>query len=93
MSSEVTVTVCPDGPLLIRGPARLADENGIVVEHRRNVLALCRCGRSGRKPLCDGSHRPSRFRDASSAETIRDAISSRPSVDRASKPDGVSPTE
>ena len=76
--ADVTITVCPDGPLLVRGPARLEDENGTAVDHRRNVLALCRCGRSARKPLCDGSHRLSRFRDPSSAETISTAVAPRP---------------
>ncbi len=77
-SSEVTITVCADGPLLVRGPARLEDENGEAVEHRRNVVALCRCGRSQRKPLCDGSHRLTRFRDPSSAAAMTAAVSPRP---------------
>lgn len=71
---DVTITVCPHGPLLVRGPAQLEDENGEAVEHHRNVLALCRCGRSTRKPLCDGSHRLARFRDASTAASISEAI-------------------
>ncbi|MGI8459962.1 MAG: CDGSH iron-sulfur domain-containing protein [Propionibacteriaceae bacterium] len=59
--------VCPDGPLLVRGPASIRDAAGQPVEHDRNVIALCRCGRSGLKPLCDGSHRSSRFRDRATA--------------------------
>ena len=38
--------------------------------HDRTVLALCRCGRSRLKPLCDGSHRLSRFRDPATAEKL-----------------------
>jgi CDGSH-type Zn-finger protein len=34
------------------------------------VIALCRCGRSRLKPLCDGSHRLSNFRDAATATQI-----------------------
>ena len=63
LGTDVTVTVCPDGPLLVRGPAQLRTADGHLVEHDRTVLALCRCGRSRLKPLCDGSHRLSRFRD------------------------------
>ena len=63
LSRDVTVTICPDGPLLLRGPARLRTADGRTVEHDRTVVALCRCGRSRLKPLCDGSHRLSRFRD------------------------------
>jgi CDGSH-type Zn-finger protein len=77
-SDEVTITVCPDGPLLVRGPVQFEDELGTAVEHRRNVVALCRCGRSRRKPLCDGSHRQSRFRAASDAETLGAALSNGP---------------
>ncbi len=67
---DVTVTVCPDGPLLLRGPARLRTADGRTVEHDRSVLALCRCGRSRLKPLCDGSHRLSRFRDPADADQL-----------------------
>ena len=62
----VTVTVCPDGPLLLRGPAHLLTADGSEVDHDRTALALCRCGRSRLKPLCDGSHRLTRFRDPAS---------------------------
>ena len=66
----VTVTVCPDGPLLVRGPARLLTAGGSQVDHDRTVLALCRCGRSRLKPLCDGSHRLSKFRDPATPEQL-----------------------
>lgn len=68
--ADVTVTICPDGPLLLRGPAEVRTVDGRTVEHDRTVLALCRCGRSRLKPLCDGSHRLSRFRDPASAEQL-----------------------
>lgn len=64
------VTVCPDGPLLVRGPVRLLTIDGVEVEQGRNVLALCRCGRSRLKPLCDGSHRASRFRDPADGDEM-----------------------
>jgi CDGSH-type Zn-finger protein len=50
-----TVTVYPDGPLVVRGDVRVRDLDGTVFEQARTI-ALCRCGRSARKPLCDGSH-------------------------------------
>lgn len=70
LGADVTVTVCPDGPLLVRGPAQLRTADGHLVEHDRPVLALCRCGRSRLKPLCDGSHRLSRFRDPASPDQL-----------------------
>lgn len=67
---EVSVTVCPDGPLLVRGPAQLRTVDGATVEHARSVVALCRCGRSRLKPLCDGSHRLVKFRDPATPEQL-----------------------
>jgi CDGSH-type Zn-finger protein len=54
----------PDGPLLVRGPFVLRDEDGATVAVRRRTVALCRCGRSRRLPLCDGTHRPAGFTTA-----------------------------
>ncbi|MCZ4554045.1 CDGSH iron-sulfur domain-containing protein [Rhodococcus maanshanensis] len=53
----VTITVCPNGPLLVRGPAKLLDADGNPVPRHRKVVALCRCGRSGLAPFCDGTHK------------------------------------
>jgi CDGSH-type Zn-finger protein len=66
----VTITVCPDGPLLVRGSSTLRTADGTLVEHDRPVVALCRCGRSRLKPLCDGSHRLARFRDPATPEQL-----------------------
>ncbi|MFP5334411.1 MAG: CDGSH iron-sulfur domain-containing protein [Actinomycetes bacterium] len=55
--ARTTITVYPDGPLVLRGPAALLDEEGRPVQRRRRTVALCRCGRSGITPFCDGSHK------------------------------------
>ncbi|MGW6375200.1 CDGSH iron-sulfur domain-containing protein [Rhodococcus sp. NPDC055112] len=55
--AAVTITVCPGGPLLVRGPVQLLDSDGNPVPRHRKVIALCRCGRSGLAPYCDGSHK------------------------------------
>ncbi|CAM3232395.1 CDGSH iron-sulfur domain-containing protein [Prescottella defluvii] len=55
--SEVVVTVCPDGPLLVRGPVSLVDATGSPIANERATIALCRCGRTGRPPFCDSSHK------------------------------------
>jgi CDGSH-type Zn-finger protein len=52
---EPRVTVYPDGPLVVRGDVRIEDVDGNAIEPTR-IVALCRCGRSALKPLCDGSH-------------------------------------
>ncbi|MBK8436328.1 MAG: CDGSH iron-sulfur domain-containing protein [Austwickia sp.] len=55
-SLRATITPCPDGPLLVRGPVDIVDVDGKPVPGQRPTMALCRCGASARKPFCDGSH-------------------------------------
>ncbi|MCS4593216.1 CDGSH iron-sulfur domain-containing protein [Brevibacterium sediminis] len=58
-----TITPCPDGPLLIRGDfAVLTAPGREETATERRVVALCRCGKTGIPPLCDGSHRAVGFR-------------------------------
>ena len=43
------------GPLWVRGGIPVISADGFVYE-TRNRVTLCRCGNSGNKPFCDGSH-------------------------------------
>jgi CDGSH-type Zn-finger protein len=52
-----SVTACPDGPLLVRGDVEILLASGEPAPRRRATVALCRCGASGIKPYCDGSHK------------------------------------
>jgi CDGSH-type Zn-finger protein len=65
---EATITPYRDGPLLVRGPFRLLDQNGEEIEVDRGTVALCRCGKSRLRPFCDGSHKVVRFSAPSGAE-------------------------
>ncbi|WP_347060171.1 CDGSH iron-sulfur domain-containing protein [Blastococcus sp. HT6-30] len=56
-----TITPYRDGPLLVRGNFRLVDQDGAEIDPGRDTIALCRCGKSGIKPFCDGSHKRSGF--------------------------------
>jgi len=51
-----SVTVYPDGPLVVRGDFQLREVDGETLAEGHTV-ALCRCGRSALKPFCDGSHK------------------------------------
>jgi CDGSH-type Zn-finger protein len=51
------------GPLWVRGGVQVLSADGNAYEVR-NRVALCRCGASGNKPFCDGSHVSSGFNDA-----------------------------
>jgi CDGSH-type Zn-finger protein len=61
-TAPVVLTPCPDGPILVRGDVEIRDAAGRVVPRRRATVALCRCGASGIKPFCDGSHKAIGFR-------------------------------
>ena len=43
------------GPLWVRGGIPVVSADGTPYEVR-NRMTLCRCGRSGNKPFCDGRH-------------------------------------
>ena len=58
---RVTITPYRDGPLLVRGPFTLVDQDGQEIEVGREVVALCRCGKSRLKPLCDSTHKTAGF--------------------------------
>lgn len=64
----VVITPYRDGPLIVRGPVRLQDMNGREIETHRGTIALCRCGKSRIRPLCDGTHKLSNFRAPSALE-------------------------
>jgi CDGSH-type Zn-finger protein len=68
-SPAASVTVTEDGPLIVSGAIPLYRRRVVKSEHgepltwdtterfrQREGYALCRCGQSGRKPYCDGSH-------------------------------------
>jgi CDGSH-type Zn-finger protein len=67
-----TITPYRDGPLIVRGPFRVVDQDGVEVELDRTTVALCRCGRSARKPFCDGSHKLVGFSAPSGREPVPD---------------------
>ena len=60
LPSEIGVMV--NGPLWVTGgiPVDVGDEGTLQT---RNRVALCRCGASSRKPLCDGSRKEAGFVD------------------------------
>jgi len=68
---EVVITPYRDGPLLVRGPFRLRDQDGGEIVVERETVALCRCGKSRIRPFCDGTHKLTRFRAPSSLEVER----------------------
>jgi CDGSH-type Zn-finger protein/uncharacterized Fe-S cluster protein YjdI len=63
------VRPAPDGPLYLHGDIEVLDESG-ALRLADTRVALCRCGRSANKPLCNGAHLVTGFHDAGA---VRDA--------------------
>lgn len=64
----VTIRCRMNGPLVVEMPLdptgepqrlRVTDPHGheLAVPDQKRAVALCRCGHSGTKPFCDGSHK------------------------------------
>jgi CDGSH-type Zn-finger protein len=68
-----TITPYRDGPLIVRGDFRLVDQDGAEIDPGRRTVALCRCGKSGIKPFCDGTHKRSGFSAPSTPSRPRPA--------------------
>ena len=68
-----TITPYRDGPLIVRGDFRLLDQDGVEIDPGRETIALCRCGKSGIKPFCDGSHKRAGFSAPSAPSRPRPA--------------------
>jgi len=58
LASEVAII--PNGPIQVTGGIAVTRSDGSALE-TRNRVTLCRCGQSGNKPLCDGSHKEAGF--------------------------------
>ena len=50
------VEALPNGPLMVHGSSTIKKPDGSIIRREKNT-AFCRCGASGNKPFCDGSHR------------------------------------
>lgn len=52
--SLLKIKVLPNGPLYVEGKFEITLTDGST--EVKEKAALCRCGASGNKPYCDGSH-------------------------------------
>lgn len=52
------ITVNNNGSLRVEGEFEIVDMQGNTYGLQgREIVSLCRCGRSNNKPFCDGSHK------------------------------------
>lgn len=52
----IRLTPLPDGPYEVAGELDLVTHDGRTTPITQSPIYLCRCGHSGNKPFCDGSH-------------------------------------
>lgn len=60
-NEELSITASANGPLLVQGAFTLRGAGG-QGQYRATNAELCRCGGSGHKPFCDGTHQLIGFR-------------------------------
>ena len=70
LGHDHAVSQCPD---LVRGDFVVQDQDGNELRTERRTVALCRCGKSRIRPLCDGTHKLIGFEAPSSPEPWPDA--------------------
>lgn len=56
-TAPTVITLCPDGPMLVRGPISIIGDDGQPMSPHRTTIALCRCGKTSIAPFCDGTHK------------------------------------
>ena len=59
-SSEVSVQIIENGPLMITGDLNISTPK-TKLKSKQKMTAFCRCGASSNKPFCDGSHKTAEF--------------------------------
>jgi len=69
--SDFKVIVRNNGPLRLEGDITIVDQDGRPFGLAgRTAVGLCRCGHSGNKPFCDGSHGRVGFESACPARDL-----------------------
>lgn len=60
-TAERKIEIQQNGPILISNDCVIRHSDGRE-ELKKGTTALCRCGASGNKPFCDGSHKTIEFK-------------------------------
>ncbi len=65
------ITVNNNGSLRVEGEFTICDVEGNAYDLAgRTSISLCRCGHSGNKPFCDGTHRKVEFQSEVKAHAL-----------------------
>lgn len=66
-ASGIGITPTENGPYMVEGAVEVRNALGETVSTQGKVF-LCRCGRSSRKPFCDGTHKKVGFEGTETAD-------------------------
>lgn len=64
------VAVAEDGPVYLSGDITVLSSEGEMIS-KDTRIALCRCGASKNKPICDGSHSKAGFADSGAIRDVK----------------------
>jgi len=84
-NTEAVIESKPNGPYLVKNLENLKNSRDERIETQPNMI-LCRCGGSGNKPFCDGSHTKIGFRSDKGADRVLPLNNFSTVVFRASSP-------
>ena len=71
MTDKPTIETVVNGPLLVKNLKDFKTSGGEEIEIKQ-AMALCRCGGSGNKPFCDGTHIKIGFRSEKGKHRLPD---------------------
>ena len=66
---KTTIKVTDNGPYEVTGSFEIVDVDGNSFEVKKGA-SLCRCGYSGDKPFCDGTHQEIDFENTPRANDL-----------------------
>jgi CDGSH-type Zn-finger protein len=56
--ASTKLTILSNGSVKVEGDFEIVDKSGTPYDlGGRTLVSICRCGLSGNKPFCDGSHK------------------------------------
>jgi len=75
------ITAIGNGPIRIEGEFTIHDQQGDAFGLAgRTVISLCRCGQSGNKPFCDGTHKQIPFQSEVKAHALPPPVPKPPTL-------------
>ena len=70
--ADVMIRALKNGPYEVKGGPTVTDQKGGQYQAQGEPIYLCRCGQSGHKPFCDGTHSRLGFQAAEAAVKAED---------------------